>query len=72
MPDREHHPEWQYACPAVTYLLLVTAGPRNALMPFAWDTDLEALDERAKNLAGVIVALPVVRCHLPSTGEWDI
>lgn len=72
MPERDHHSPHQYGCPAVVYLLLTTAGHRGALMPFAWDTDLEALEQRAVHVAGVIVPLPVARCYLPRLEEWMI
>lgn len=72
MPDRPHHSAEQYGCPTATYCLLVTAGHLGALIPFAWSTDLDELRERAAPVAGVIVQLPVVACHLPAPQEWSL
>jgi len=70
MSDLSHHSTQQYGCPPVVYLLLITGGHRGALLPFAWDTDRDALIDRAGPVGGVVVQLPVVHCNLPSLENW--
>lgn len=70
--DRRHHTAQQYGCPTVIYVILVTAGHLGALTPFAYSTDLQEMCERAVPLAGVVVQLPVVVCHLPQPKEWSL